>query len=388
MNFLLENQAVYGLLIVCASLLVSYLVIPRVIGLVEFKQLMDDPDHRSSHTQRTPTLGGVAFYVSLMLCLFFVKWADNSTIGYNLMAGLTVLFVVGLKDDLMVLAPKTKIAAQIMALSFILINPDLQMSFFGFFDLSIWFTIPLSWFIGVAIINAYNLIDGIDGLASLVGIVIFSIFGFLFFQLGDAYYFLLSMIPVGFLVAFLRYNLSHNRKIFMGDTGSMIVGFMMTVLSLRLLSVEVSQLEIIQIKQLHLLPILLAVLFVPFVDTTRVTIIRLLNKKSPFAPDRNHVHHVLIDNGLSHVKSSIILSSVNIIIFGIVYIANLYVGALALVGIVAGLVLIMDIALFYFNPNDSAHIQKEKIKKRLPKTAGIIRHKDVPRVKELEKKFT
>jgi len=387
MNFLLENHAIYGMLIVLASLMISYVVIPRVITLVEFKQLMDDPDHRSSHTQRTPTLGGISFYVSLMLCVFFIKWEDSSTVGYNLSAGLTVLFIVGLKDDLMVLAPKTKIAAQLLALSFLLVNTDVHMTFFGFFEPPLWLAIGLSWFIGVAIVNAYNLIDGIDGLASLVGIVIFSIFGFLFFQMEDTYYFLLSMIPVGFLMAFLRYNLSNKRKIFMGDTGSMIVGFMMTVLSLRLLSVEVSQLAIVNIKQLHLLPILLAVLFIPFVDTTRVTIIRLMNKKSPFSPDRNHVHHILIDNGLSHLKSSLLLSTVSLIVFAIVYVANMYVGSLVLLGIISGLVLIADVALFYFNPNDTAHTQKEKLKKHLPKTAEMLQRKVSQQVKDLEKEI-
>ncbi|MBL4559909.1 MAG: undecaprenyl/decaprenyl-phosphate alpha-N-acetylglucosaminyl 1-phosphate transferase [Labilibaculum sp.] len=387
MNFLLENHAVYGMLIVLASLVISYVVIPRVIKLVEFKQLMDDPDHRSSHTEKTPTLGGISFYVSLMLCVFFIKWADSTTVGYNLTAGLTVLFIVGLKDDLMVLSAKTKIVAQLLALSFLLVNTDVHMTFFGFFEPPLWLAIGISWFIGVAIVNAYNLIDGIDGLASLVGIVIFSIFGFLFFQMDETYYFLLSMIPVGFLMAFLRYNLSNKRKIFMGDTGSMIVGFMMTVLSLRLLSVDESQLAIVNIKQLHLLPILLAVLFIPFIDTTRVTIIRLLNKKSPFAPDRNHVHHILIDNGLSHLNSSLLLSAVSLIVFIIIYVANMYVGGLVLLAISVALVFIADVLLFYFNPNESAHIQKENLKKHLPKTAEMLQRKNAPAVKEMKKEL-
>ena len=168
----------------------------------------------------------------------------------------------------------------------------------------------------VALINAYNLIDGIDGLAGIAGIVICSAFAFVFYLVREPYFVLLSIMAVGILAAFLRYNFSRShRKMFMGDGGSLTIGFLIAFLSLKILVMKESP-----VLSAHgFLPenralFLLAVLFLPVFDTLRVMVIRLLNKKSPFEADRNHLHHVLLDNKLSHKQASLALGGLNILI--------------------------------------------------------------------------
>jgi len=344
--------------------------------VVQYKKLMDQPDQRSSHLQQTPTLGGIAFFVSIVMGVFFIKSYDVFNINMNIIAGITILFIIGLKDDLMVLAPKTKIIAQFVAITFVLINTgSLPTNFYGFLGLTeipLWLSIVFAYFVVLSIINAYNLIDGIDGLASMVGIVIFTVFAFIFYSVQLYYFSLLAIIGIGFLVAFLRYNLSSKRKIFMGDTGSMIVGFLISVLTLRFLALNTLQLQAVQIQPRNLLWITLTILFVPFMDTIRVFTIRVLNKKGPFSPDRNHVHHILIDLGLTHIKASSIITGFNVLIILIFYKLNTIIETKSLIVLFVILTLFTILLLFHLNTNFRARKQKIFIKSSIVK---IIRPK-------------
>lgn len=357
------------------SLLTSYIIIPKIIALVNYKDLMDNPNNRSSHKAKTPTLGGVSFYVSIVMGLLVLKFVDLSNLSINLVAGLTILFVVGLKDDLMVLSAKSKFLSQILAVTFILIIPEFQnISFFGFCNISSfhsWVSIFLGYFIFLSIINGYNLIDGIDGLASMVGIVIFSVFSLLFYKTENYFFFLLAIIGVAFLIAFLRFNLSNDKKIFMGDTGSMVVGFLIGVLVLRLFNLDSTKFSSIGLNPKNTLLLATAMLIVPFIDVLRVFIIRLMNKKKPFSPDRNHIHHVLVDLGWSHIKVSIVISLVNLFLILLVYCLNFYLSNIWLTLVMLIIVLFLVILLFKLNKNYSALRKKAKLKssfknKKLP----------------------
>ena len=173
----------------------------------------------------------------------------------------------------------------------------------------------------ITIINAYNLIDGIDGLAASIGIVISLIYGLIFVYLDYPFFVLLCLSVIAMLAAFLRYNLSKSQKIFMGDTGSLIMGFIISVFTINFLSFKTPDLENLPVVVENLPFIAFSILIIPLFDTFRVFAIRMFNKKSPFSPDRNHMHHILIDLGLSHFKTSLILSIANILfvtIFAIV----------------------------------------------------------------------
>lgn len=296
----------------------TYFVIPKIIGLVEFKNLLDKPNVRSSHTKLTPTLGGIAFYFTLMVSFFFLKDFDIHKITYSITPGLTILFIFGLKDDLVVLSPYSKLLAQLVAVGFIVSNPSLQITslsgFLGVFEIPMYASITISVILMITIINAYNLIDGIDGLASGIGIVISSINMVIYYNLGIDFYFYLALSITAILLAFLRFNLSSDKKIFMGDTGSLIIGFIISIFTIKLLALNKiivdSDFPIIM-ENLPLLVI--AILIVPLFDTARVFAIRILNKRSPFSADKNHMHHILVDLGLSHIKTSVVLIVINLI---------------------------------------------------------------------------
>lgn len=347
---------------------VTYSTIPRIITVVRIKGLMDDPDHRSSHSKKTPTFGGVSFFLSLVVASLFLEYYDVDSVGMIIFAGLTVLFFVGLKDDLVEIRPRTKILAQLLVAVFLLINEGLQISSFGGFfwinELPHWLMLTFGCFIILSIVNSYNLIDGINGSASMVGIAVFSFFSYIFYQASAYYYFLLAFVSIAFLLAFLRYNLSNRYRIFMGDTGSMIVGFVIGVLTLKYMALNVSTLNLVQIAPINKLAIIIAILFIPFTDTARVFIIRTVRHGRPFSPDRSHVHHVMIDYmHLSHAKASVLLAMINVFVFIVVYLCNIYFNTEMVYAILVLLMITFVGVLFYFNRSYYARKQKNKIRK-------------------------
>ena len=358
--YLLEHISLvqFACLIAFFSFLVSYILIPKLIGVANHQKLMDKPNCRSSHKAVTPTLGGIAFYVSAILCLFFLQYFDDSAMGMNIIVALTILFMVGIKDDLMGLAARTKMVAQLLATTFLIFNADTHITnwhgFMGFTIVPLWLNIGLSYLAMLAIINAYNLIDGIDGLAALLGITIFAVFGMVFYSLALYFYAILALVSIGFLLAFLRYNLSTRKKIFMGDTGSMIVGFLIGMFTLRFLALSPGNLTETNINPANLLLLVLAILFIPLLDVFRVVVIRLLHKKGAFTPDRNHVHHIFIELGWSHIQTSIFLTAYSIVIMGLLFLFNMFVSTKGLLLLLFVLSIANLLLLFYVNPNNNA----------------------------------
>ncbi len=364
------NMILYGVFIFVVSYVISYRMIPLIIETVHYKKLMDHPNERSSHTRITPTLAGVAFFASLIIGIFFIHLFETKDISFHLIAALTILFFLGLKDDLMVLSSKTKVLLQSLAIMFILVCPELRITtmhgFLGLNEIPLWFSIPFSYFIILYIINAYNLIDGIDGLAGSLGILISGIFAILFFIDHMYFYALLAIIIIGFLIPFLRFNLSNHRKIFMGDTGSMIVGFMLGVLTLRLLAMDSGQLENINIRAENVYLVSLSILFFPMIDVIRVIIVRIMNGKGPFTADRRHMHHIFIDKGLPHLTATTTFAMSSLIAFLIIYFSNTY---LSWVGLMILFVLITFVTfylLLLLDVDPSARKQRKKLKKYIP----------------------
>jgi len=299
------------------AFITTYILMPRIIAVVRYRRLMDEPNARSSHGENIPSLGGVAFFITIVLGLYFLQPFDEDNKSMALVSGLVVLFIIGLKDDLTVISPVTKLVAQLVAVSFLLFNPSFQIDnlhgFMGIWEISKYITTPLLVFVLVVIINAYNLIDGIDGLAGIVGVVIFSIMSYLFYLLNMPFFLGVNMLMLGTLLAFLRFNFSSKLKIFMGDTGSMIVGFIVAASITRIFVVPSNQLNALPFQAENLPLVILALLLIPFLDTTRVFFIRLRQGKSPFRPDRNHIHHLLIDYlHFSHKQASVFIGVINL----------------------------------------------------------------------------
>ncbi len=307
------------------SFFITYFLIPKIVWVAREKELVVKPDHRSSHHIVTPSFGGVAFFICFILCYSFLRSEFELMNSPFLIPAVTILFIIGLKDDLVVSTARAKIIGQLAAITILFLNNDFwQISFYGFLgvgELPIYISVPFIYLFMIGFINAYNLIDGIDGLASIVGVVILSGLGLIFYVVGFEFYFLVCILLIGSLLAFTRFNFSKSlkRKIFMGDTGSLFIGFLIGYLSIKVLSLSLSEVLQLNILPENLVPILLLINSIPVFDTLRIMLARKLAKQAIFTPDRNHVHHILIDLGNTHLKTSMMLASINIFLIIIGY---------------------------------------------------------------------
>ncbi|MCY2687790.1 glycosyltransferase family 4 protein [Salinimicrobium sp. TH3] len=317
------NYELFILLVFLLTFGLTFYIIPKVLWVSKEKNLMATVNERSSHSLAVPTFGGVAFFISMIMVLTILQSLRLTYVGNHLIAAMTILFMVGLKDDLVISTAKVKFIGQIAAACFLVFSPELQLTnlhgFLGLHQIPEALGFLLKGFLVLAIINSYNLIDGIDGLAAIVGIVITSVYALVFYLTGEPFFVLVSISLAGILAAFLRFNFSRSRnKIFMGDSGSLLVGLILAFLTLKHLALE--PYAPILAEGYHpgnRLLFLACVLFIPAFDTLRVIIIRKINGESPFSPDRNHAHHVLLDLGLSHFKASLSLGFLNLIVISI-----------------------------------------------------------------------
>lgn len=278
---------------------------------------MDVPNGRSSHTNVTPSHGGTAIFASVtMVFSLLADFTVAESKLYLLIPALVILFFIGLKDDILIASAYKKLVAQILAALVIVVGGDIRISnFFGLLDLyelSYPLSITVSVFVLVVITNAYNLVDGIDGLAGGLGIVAAALFGTYFFQKGFYHETILCASLAGALSGFLYFNFSRVNKIFMGDSGSLVMGFTLAVLGMRFLEVN----EVMNSgTRLSNAPTLAVLVFaIPLFDTLRVFVQRILSGKGPFHPDRTHIHHFLIDSGFTHGKATLILTIASVII--------------------------------------------------------------------------
>lgn len=294
------------------AFLVSIFAIPSIINVAHLKRLLDEPNLRTVHMSLTPRLGGIAI---------FAGFASSVTIFGNinfeiqqLLAGCIILFFIGLKDDIVSVSPFKKFFVQILAAGIVVFIGNIRITSFqglmGINELPLWFSYIFTYIMIIGITNAINLIDGLDGLAGSVTIFICCIFGFYFYQyhsqLSDDYA-NVAFCLVGGLVGFLRFNLK-NAIIFMGDTGSLVCGFIISTLAIKF----------IELKVVNQGPsTALAILIIPIFDTLRVFTTRIINKKSPFFPDKNHIHHILKSTGLSTIRVVLLILIINIVFFGI-----------------------------------------------------------------------
>lgn len=316
----------YLLFVMClysGAFILTYYLIPKVLWVSNEKNLTTTINSRSAHIVETPSFGGVAFYITIIMVLTLIQTMRLTFVGNQLIAAITILFMVGLKDDLVISTAKVKILGQIAAACFVVFSPEMQLNtlngFLGIYQIPEAVGFILTALIVVALINAYNLIDGIDGLAAIVGILISIVYVWVFYRTGHPYYVLVSISLAGILSAYLRFNFSRgHRKIFMGDSGSLIVGFLLASLTVKyLVMVPYKPLVTQGFDPANRPLFLLCLLFIPVFDTLRVMTLRILRRESPFTADRNHAHHVMIDLKFSHFKASALLALFNVIIIGV-----------------------------------------------------------------------
>ena len=346
--------------------LLTLFLLPRIReNSLRFK-LYDSPDHRSSHSNIVPTLGGISFYISLLFALFYSQVFEENGNIVELIISITIMFFIGVKDDLQNLSARKKFFGQIIAVAVLMVKSDFRMQsfhgFMGVYELNNVVSIGISMFLILGLINSYNLIDGIDGMASIVGIIISSSFGFLFYKLGLYYYLSICITMIATLFAFLRFNFSPRKKIFMGDTGALVVGLVLGMLTLKLLSLGVSTFSALEINRKEMPLLILCILIIPAFDIARVMFIRLNRKNPIFSPDRNHIHHILIDSGLSHKKASIFVGCINITIILIMFYSIKYFDIVTSIFIF--LLIILNLVFMFFIMNKSYQTRRAKVRFR------------------------
>ncbi|MGJ8592106.1 MAG: MraY family glycosyltransferase [Aquaticitalea sp.] len=313
----LDYLGIWLAVVFVIAFFMSYSSFPAIFNVAEAKHLMDEPNDRSIHSVKTPTLGGISIYLSLVLVITTTGALLDTKILLLLLGGLTILFFLGLKDDLLILSPKKKLFGQILAAGLLIVFTDTRiLGFSGIFGITIlpyWISVAFTFFVYLLLINAYNLIDGVDGLAGSLALFASAAFAFVFIKTKDISMATIAVGLIGALVPFLRLNFSRRTKIFMGDTGSMIIGFLIAFFIVRFIGHSQSNTG----SQFHNSgPVLaFAIVFFPLIDTLRIFIVRIfIHKKSPFAADRNHLHHRFLELGYSHVRTTISIVIINVII--------------------------------------------------------------------------
>lgn len=296
------------------AFIITFLAIPPIIKIAVLKHLYDQPDDRKVHTTVIPRLGGVALFGGAIFSFTFWSAGCKFESSQYIIAALLIIFFIGLKDDIVTLTPTKKFIGQLIAASILVFIGDIRIhslcGVFGIYALPYFASAMFSILTIIGITNSFNLMDGIDGLAGGVGAIATFTFGLWFYNYDNVALCILSFAVFGALLAFLVYNFSP-AKIFMGDTGSLIVGMTLSILAIYFIQLSFYATPYsFPFKSSPAMAI--SILIIPLFDTCRIFIWRLYQKRSPFQADRNHMHHILLDLGLSHRQSAITLFTVNI----------------------------------------------------------------------------
>ena len=300
-----------------SALLISYIAIPKLIHFAQKFELFDNGGDRATHQGSTPFFGGIAIFTGVVCSLLF--WSDIENIQYILVS-ILIVFIVGLIDDLRQITAFKKLIGQIIATLILIFLGDLQIEsmhgVFGVYDLPIWASLPFTIFVVIVIINGFNLIDGIDGLAGGIGLISSLSFGAIALMMEQIDIALIAFTLSGALVGFLKYN-TFPARIFMGDTGSLVVGMILSILAINCIKYGL-------VTETHSLPhigplLAISLLAIPLFDSLRVFVVRAIKGKGTLTAAKDHVHHALIDLGAGHKYTSLILYIVAVIIILFTY---------------------------------------------------------------------
>ena len=321
------------------AFLITFFAIPVIIEVAKNKKLFDEPDERKVHKAVIPTLGGLGIFAGFILATLMGVPANisNQPLQYFMAAAL-VIFFLGIKDDILVLSATKKFVGQLVAAGILIRFGGIQLNdmhgLFGIHEIPHVASVILTLFTVIVITNSFNLIDGVDGLAGSLGLLTAIVFGIYFLLIGQTMFAVMALALAGSLSAFLIFNFSP-AKIFMGDTGSLLIGLLNSIFVIKFISVAGSSIYPVESAP----AIGFAILIVPLFDTLRVFSLRIFNRRSPFSPDRNHIHHFLLDLGLSHRMISVVCVSANIVFIVLAYSlrsigTNMVIAALATAAII------------------------------------------------------
>lgn len=287
------------------SMIIALFSIPSIIRIAHEKNLLDKPNARAIHLNLTPRLGGLAIFAGFMSAITIFGLYGNGV--QHLLAGCVMMFFIGAKDDIISVSAFKKFFVQILATGIVMVMGDVRISslqgFLGIYELESGVSFAFTFLVIVGITNAINLIDGLDGLAGTIILVVSLCFGTYFYFYSIEYAFVAFCLAGG-ITGFLRYNI-YKARIFMGDTGSLVSGFVIALMSVKFL-------------EMNTVPsapaTAVAVLFIPVFDTLRAFSLRIGSGRSPFSPDKNHLHHRFLAMGLPQIMVVVLMLMVNLLV--------------------------------------------------------------------------
>ena len=317
------------ILLISSALTISFILVmitvPPIVRIAKAKKLFEPFEERKIHTKVVPPLGGVAIFIAFVLSTIIATDGLVFDSLKYIIAAVMIMFFIGLKDDILVISARKKFMVQVFAAILLIALGNIRFTnlhgIFGIHEIGYLTSISITLLLMVGIINAFNLIDGIDGLASGLGITASFVFGIWFYLTGNYQLSIMSFALVGSLTGFFLFNVFGNKnKLFMGDTGSLIIGIIVSTL-------------VIKFNELNLVAdnyvissapaFSFAVVSVVIIDTLRVFTLRIIQKRSPFSPDNCHVHHrllTIIHN--NHLKVTLVILAANVFLIVGAYILN------------------------------------------------------------------
>ncbi|MDR1417218.1 MAG: undecaprenyl/decaprenyl-phosphate alpha-N-acetylglucosaminyl 1-phosphate transferase [Prevotellaceae bacterium] len=316
-----------------SSFIVAFLLLPMLIKLLTKQHLLDIGGRRKIHKGFIPSMGGIAIFVGFVFSISV--WIPLSDLAYYryFCAAMILVIITGLRDDFLPMSPRGKLFMQLLAATMVVwgeghmsIRITSLCGFLGIYELPLFASYALSIFVIVVITNAFNLIDGLDGLAGLIGLIAFTFLAEWFLMVRDGQNHtwtmgLLLVALIGGIVAFLCYNW-HPASIFMGDTGSLLLGFILSVSIIKFLQTSSSPAFVSDYRFSAPLSMAIAFVIIPLFDTGRIFLLRLSQGRSPFLPDKLHIHHLLMRMGLSHSQVTMVMGVLHVLLLGIIYLAS------------------------------------------------------------------
>ena len=310
------NHTIIGIVVAILAMVTSTVVFPWALKFAKDHGIVDNPNARKLQRVPVPVLGGVVVYSGILMGgLVLMALMPSNLIAWALLS-MTVMMFIGTWDDVRDLSAWFRFLIEILLVSAFIVLTGVYIDnlhgLWGIHELDPWIGIPFSVFAGVGIINAVNLIDGVDGYSSGYGMMACGCFALAFWNVWGTVMVCMALIVIGALLPFFLHNVFGQRtRMFIGDGGSLMLGMTMVVMVFYALSSK-GKLNVMEADGMGIGAFLLAVLCIPVFDTVRVMTLRMLRGKSPFKPDKTHLHHLFIDMGFSHLGAAIFILTINL----------------------------------------------------------------------------
>ncbi len=342
------------------SFFITFSLIPLVIHVVTKRNILDEGGGRKIHKGSIPRFGGVAVFIGFISSLPI--WLSISAIVSLkfIFVGILLIVFVGLRDDLLPISPLIKLIGQLVAGGIVTYFGGVKITslhgLFGVYEINPLVSFVVTVFTIIVITNAFNLVDGVNGVAGNIAILSFTFFGIFFFATNSINLALMSVCMIGALIGFLKFNYTPAR-IFLGDTGSLFIGFVLAVATIKFIEINSLLVDTSFLKYNCVLAGASSIIFYPLVDTLRVFVFRMMQKRSPFAPDKSHIHHLILRIYNSHLKTTwvITVASLSLILITVIFRKQSDVLMLPLIIIISVIMLlIVDYALSKLFPKKTS----------------------------------